>query len=261
MTALQRPVSTMLGMALALTLGGCGGGGDSGPAPAQAPAQPPPSASTSAEGLYSGSMNTNRTVLAVVLDDGTYYFFYSVPANPNLIAGVIQGNGTSTNGTFTSVNTKDFNAEGFGVLDPTISASYAARQSLGGSLTYPGTSVTFTSVFNPAYDLAPSLASLAGTYTGQAGSAGGVQPATVTITSTGGFTGVEADGCVITGTATPRVRGNLFDFSATFGAAPCEFIGTTFVGHAYLDVTTRRLYAAAPASNRTNAVIFSGTKP
>jgi hypothetical protein len=251
---MQKHLASILGIALALTVGGCGGESDSNPAPAPMP--------SSAEGLYSGNTNTDRTLAAVVLDDGTHYFFYSVPANPNLIAGVVQGNGTSNNGSFTSANARDFNIEGLGVLSATIAASYATRQSLNGSITYPGTSVaTFTSTFDPAYDTTPSLASLAGTYTGQAGSSGGVQSATVTVASNGVFTGVEADGCTFTGTASPRVRGNIFDQSVTFGGAPCEFAGSTLIGIAYLDVPNRRLYGAAPASNRTNAVIFSGTRP
>jgi len=254
MKAMQQHLASILGIAFVLTVGGCGGESDSNPAAA--------TPSSSAEGLYSGSTNTNRTLAAVVLDDGTHYFFYSVPANPNLIAGVLQGNGTSNNGSFTSADARDFNIEGLGVLSATIAASYAARQSLSGSITYPGASgATFTSTFDPAYDTTPSLASLAGTYTGQAGSSGGVRSATVTVASNGVFTGVEADGCTFTGTASPRVRGNIFDQSVTFGGAPCEFAGSTLVGIAYLDVPNRRLYGAAPASNRTNAVIFSGTKP
>ena len=252
---MQKYLASILGMALAVTVGGCGGDNDSN--------SPPAPASSSAEGVYSGSTNTNRTITNVVLDDGTYYFFYSVPANPALLAGVVQGNGTSNNGSFTSANAKDFNTEGPSVLSATIAASYAERQSLNGSITYPGPSVTsFTSPYDTAYDTTPTLASLAGTYTGQAGSsAQGVQSATVTVTATGAFTAVEADGCTFSGTASPRSRGNIFDQSVTFGGAPCEFPGITLVGIAFLDVPNRRLYGAAPAGNRTNAVLFAGTRP
>jgi hypothetical protein len=251
----QQHLVIVLGMAMMVTVGGCGSDDDSNP--------PPTPPTSSAEGLYFGSTNTNRTIANVVLDDGTHYFFYSVPANPALIAGVVQGNGTSNNGRFTSANAKDFNLEGLGVLNATIEASYVARQSLNGAITYPGASVaTFTSTFDHAYDTTPSLASLAGTYTGQAGSsAEGVQSATVTVAPTGVFTGLEADGCTFSGTASPRARGNILDQSVTFGGAPCEFPGATLVGIAFLDVPNRRLYGAAPASNRANAVIFSGTRP
>lgn len=54
----------VLGIALAMTAGGCGGESDSTPAPTV----------SSAEGLWSGSTTTNRTIAGVVLDDGTYYF-------------------------------------------------------------------------------------------------------------------------------------------------------------------------------------------
>jgi len=255
MNTRQKHLAGILGTALALTVGGCGGDNDS-----NSPPEPPTS---SAEGLYSGSTDTNRTITNVILDDGTYYFFYSVPANPALLAGVVQGNGTSNNGSFTSATAKDFNIVGLGVLNATIAASYTERQTLNGSISYPGPSVTiFTSTYDTAYDTTPTLASLAGTYTGQAGSsAEGVQSATVTVTATGAFTGVEADGCIFSGTASPRSRGNIFDQSVTFGVAPCEFPGITLVGIAFLDVPNRRLYGAAPAGNRTNAVIFSGIRP
>lgn len=253
---MQLRLVSILGIAIALTMGGCGSGSESNPA--ATPAATP----TSAEGLWSGTTNTNRTIAGVILDDGTYYVLYSVTANPNLIAGVVQGNGTSSNGSFTSANARDFNLEGLGVLSATISGSYTARQALSGTITYGGAgSSTFTSTFSPAYDTTPSLAILAGTYTGQAGSSAGVQSAALTIASNGVFSGVEASGCSFTGIATPRVHGNIFDHRVTFGGAPCLFAGSTLVGIAYFDVPNSRLYAAAPTDNRTDGVIFSGTKP
>ena len=251
--------SSFLVLFFPLILVSCSGGGsDSPPTPTPTPAP----ASSSAEGLWFGSTNTNRTAAGFVLDDGTYYVLYSVPANATVIAGMVQGNGTSHNGTFTSANARDFNLEGLGVLSATISGSYAERQSLSGSITYSvGGVTTFTSTFDPAYDTTPSLASLTGTYTGQAGSSGVVQSATVTMASTGVFTGVAADGCSFTGTTTPRLRGNIFDVSITAGGAPCSSAGSTIVGIAYFDVPNSRLYAAAPTGDRTNAVIFLGTKP
>lgn len=80
----------------------------------------------------------------------------------------MQGNGTSNNSTFTSTNAKDFNIEGLVVLNTTISASYVERQYLGGSIAYAGLGgTTFTTTFDPANNTTPSLAGLAGIYTGQ----------------------------------------------------------------------------------------------
>ena len=243
-----RQLMTLLGIAVALGASGCGD---------QTPVVTP---SNTAEGLWFGTTNTNRTLKTAVLDDGTYYLFYSVAANPNQIAGVIQGTGTSNNGSFTSPNTKDFGI-GVTVLDATISANYASRQFLNGSITYSGAgTVTFTSSYNTAYDTTPTVASLAGVYTGQAGSSGGVQTANITARADGTFTGTEQNGCTFTGNATARTRGNVFDQSITFGGAPCFFAGSTFQGIVYFDIPTRQLYTAAPNSLRTDAAIFFGTK-
>src|SRR5437867_2704321 len=112
-----RQLIIMLGIAIALSASGC------------SDQTTVATSENTAEGLWVWTINTNRTVTAAVLDDGPYYFFYSAVANPNQIAGVIQGTGTSNNGSFTSSDTKDFGI-GVAVRDATISADYAARQFL-----------------------------------------------------------------------------------------------------------------------------------
>ena len=244
---------TLLGIALGLSASGCGGDQTSDQNPTL------PSAST-AEGLWAGTTNSNRTLTTAVLDDGTYYFFYSFAVNPNQIAGVIQGTGISNNGSFTSPNTKDFGIGG-AVQEATISADYASRQFLNGSIAYSAAgTVTFTSSYNTAYDTAPTVASLAGRYTGQAGSSGGVQTATVTAAADGTFTGIEQSTCMFTGKITARTRGNVFDQNMIFGGPPCFFAGSTFQGIVHFDIPARRLLAAAPNNARTDAAIFFGTK-
>lgn len=245
---MRRQVITLLGIAIALSAISCGN------------ETLEVTSATTAEGLWFGTTSTNRTLTAAVLNDGTYYFFYSATANPNQVAGVIQGTGTSNKGSFTSSNTKDFGI-GTTVLDATISATYNASRFLNGSIIYSGGStVTFTSSFNSAYNTTPTVASLAGVYTGQAGSSGGVQTASITAATDGTFTGTEQSGCTFTGTVTARSRGNVFDQSITFGGAPCIFAGRTFQGIVYFDIQTRRLFTAAPNSTRTDAAIFFGTK-
>jgi hypothetical protein len=100
-----RHLITVLGIAIALSGSGCG----------DETTEVTPE--NTAEGLWVGAINTNRTLTAAVLDDGTYYFFYSVVAGPNQIAGVIQG--APTRKGVTSPNTKDFGI-GVTVLDATI---------------------------------------------------------------------------------------------------------------------------------------------
>jgi len=265
---IQKRIASILAVALTLAVGGCAGESDSNPTPTPSPT-PPAAAADSAEGLWPGSTDTHRTIVGAVLDDNSYYVLYSAPATPNVIAGFVQGTGTSNNGTFNSPNAKDFNLEGFGVLVATIAGNYVTRQSLSGSVTYSGGVVgpNFTSTFDHAYDTTPGLPSLAGTYTGQLGisSLGSPVPAaTVIVAANGTFAGADANGCMFTGTATPRIRGNVFDGSITFGAAPCGvFAGSTLNGIVYLDVAvppSGRLYIAAPTSTRTDGAVFSGTR-
>jgi len=244
----MKHLASVIGVVAILAVSGCG---DSVPAT--------PSAST-AEGLWSGTIGTNRTLTAAVLDDGTYYFFYSAPANPLQIAGVIQGTGTSSDGSFTSDNARDFGV-GAATLNATISATYQNRQFLNGTITYAGGAfVAFTSTFNTAYLTIPTLPSVAGFYFGQAGSSGGVQSANINVIGDGTFTGAEINGCAFSGIVAPRIRGNIFNQSVTFGGGACFFGVSSFQGIAFFDLANRRLLATAPNSNRTDAATFFGTR-
>jgi hypothetical protein len=213
--------------------------------------------------LYNGTTGDGRSTTGIVLDDGTYYFLYSFVGNPNLIAGVVQGDGTSTGATFTSNNAVDFNLQGLGVMPATVSATYHPKQSISGTVSYPtkGAFNTFGGTYNPLYEATPSLTALAGTFTGQAATSAGVETATVTIQSSGSLSGTGSSGCNFTGTATPRAHGNVFNVSISFGAAPCLFANQTLSGIAFFDANAKRLYTATPNETRTDGALFVGTKP
>lgn len=232
--------------------GGGGGGGGSSPAPA-----------TSAEGLWVGTTSNGRTIAGFVLGDDTYWVLYSLIGNSAVIAGAVQGNGTSQGGSFTSSNGKDFNLEGLGVNDVTVSASYMMKQSFNGTIRYTATGdqVTFTSSYDSDYDLTPSLAALAGTYSGSAATTGGTESATVTISAAGAISGNSAGGCNFSGSASPRTRGNVYDVSVTFAGGTCANGTNTVTGVANFDVPTKQINSAALNSARTNGFIFVGTKP
>ena len=239
-------------IAAALAISACGGGGgDSGSA----------STASAAQGLWIGTTTTNRTVTGLVFSDGTYYVLYSPVGNPTAIAGVVQGSGTTGTNTFSSSNARDFNLEGLGVLSATVSANYAAKQAFNGTVNYTNGGVTsFATTYNSAYETAPTLANVAGTYTGQVALSIGVQSATVIVSSNGTISG-GGNGCALSGTATPRTDGNAYTLSITFGASPCFFANQTFTGVAYYNSATKRLYGAAPNAARTDGVLFVGTKP
>ena len=71
-----------------------------------------------------------RDITAFVLNDGTYWVFYSgVRFANHETHGFIRGTGTSSGGSFSSSNAKDYNFMGLGKNDATVSASYRAKQS------------------------------------------------------------------------------------------------------------------------------------
>lgn len=236
-----------------------GGGGVASPPPA--PPAPPPS--PSAEGIYIGPTSNGRTVTGVILDNGTYWVLYSAVNNPTVIAGAVEGTSTSRVGSFSSSDARDFNLEGQGINDATVSASYVARQSLNGIVMYTNSrqAISFVGSYNPTYDLVPSLSDVAGTYTGTAAVLAGVENAAVTISPTGTLTGRGTSGCQFAGTVATHARGNIYDVAVTFGGGVCSNGTSTVTGIGYYDASAKRLYGTALNVNRSNGFIFVGTKP
>lgn len=243
-----------------LTLSGCGGGSGGSTQASTTPTQP---VITPPDGLYVGTSNAGRTVTGLVLDDGSYYFIYSAPNNPSLIGGAIQGTGTASGGTFTSRNGVDLNLEGNNALATTISASYVAGASLNGTVTYPSQnfSSTFTTTYSKNYEAAPSLAAIAGTYTGLGASTATSEQTSLTVSSSGAITGSSVSSCSLSGSVSPRSKGNAYNASIAFGGPPCLISGGTFTGIAYFDSASKRLYGVVLNSGRTNGFVFNGTKP
>jgi len=255
--------------AVSTTLAACGGGGgDSGSTTTAAGTPTSPSTTTTAatvtaEGLYLGTISTGRSFTGLVLDDGSYYVIYTALNNSSAIAGAVVGNTTSSNGSFTSTNARDINLDGIGFQNATISGSFREKASLSGTVTYPalGDSITFSGNYDPAYMNTPSLAALAGTYSGRIGMPQGTESATLTISSSGTLSGRGSSGCVVSGTVTPKSKGNAYTTSVTFGGAPCLLANTTVAGAAYFDAPMKRLYAVSLNSSRTTGIIFAGSKP
>jgi hypothetical protein len=136
----------LVSIALAFSVSSCGGDDDTSPAPP---------ALAGAEGLWNGTTNNGRTVAGLVLDDGTYWFLYSLVGNPNIVAGMAQGSSTSQNGSFSSGNMRDFNLEGLGINDGSIAGNYVGKQILNGTVTYANTGlgqVIFTTTYDTDYD-------------------------------------------------------------------------------------------------------------
>lgn len=213
---------------------------------------------TSAEGRWMGTTSTGQAVAGLVLEDGSYWLFYMARDNPLVLAGLIQGTGTSHSGSFGSSNTRDFNLEGAGVRAGTMNGSYVPNKSFLGTIAYyTGEAESFTSTSAKDSESAPNLTLVAGTY---AGLRADNQTITMTVDSTGTLSGHSTDGSTVAGTLSPRGKGNVFQTSVTFEGGACRHGTETLTGVAFYDAVTNRLYSAALNHARTTSLLFLGTK-
>jgi hypothetical protein len=218
---------------------------------------PQPTAS-STEGRWTGTTSTGRVVAGLVLEDGSYWLFYSAIGHPHILAGLVQGTGTSHLGSFGSSNARDFNLEGAGIHAATMRGSYVPNKSFHATLAYfTGDTERFTSTYEADSRVATNLTLVAGTY---AGLRADHHTVTVTVDSTGTLSGHATDGCTVAGSLSPRAKGNVFHVTVTFGGGACRHGTETLTGVAFYDAATHRLYSAALNSARTTSYLFLGTK-
>ena len=104
----------------------------------------------------------------MVLNDGTYWFIYSLLGSPDLPAGFVSGSSATTGNAFTSDDGIDYNFDGTaGTGDFSISGTFSGLRNFGGAFTYgPGSVASFVTAYVTNYDRVPSLATLAGSYSG-----------------------------------------------------------------------------------------------
>jgi hypothetical protein len=220
---------------------------------------------SSAEGAWKGTTPDGRAFNGGVMDDGSIYFLYSAPGNPNGPGGLLVGNGASVNAAFSSSSLVDFNFEGRGVLQASMAANYVTRQTLNGSITHAGNvfPLTFTSTYDSDYDSVPTLALIAGTYSVNpvllVVPPGTFEAVTLTISASGVLTSTNAFGCVRTGQLTVHGRGLVFDVTYTEGAG-CPLAGQTFKGIASFNANKNQVVIMMTNSARTIAVVFAGGK-
>jgi len=124
--------------ALFLALAGCGGG--SGSSGGTTPAAPVPSA----QGAYSGNYSNGSQHFTVVLENDQFYTLYgNTTGGVFALAGFVQGNGSSSNGSFTASDVRDATAAGQ-LLSGSLSATYIAGTSFNGTLTEGANTIAFS---------------------------------------------------------------------------------------------------------------------
>ena len=246
---------------------GCGGGKSpttavpaASPAAQMSPPPAPPPAPATLKGFFNGTISTGRSFAGFVLEDGTLYGIYAVSGNSQLVAGLIQGNGTSSNNTsYSSSNIKDFSLEGLGVRDGSLSGTFDDNLFFNGTVTYANMSFA-ASMFNSSlfYTTAPTdLSTVAGNYSGNYGVSPGLRDmVSLTISPTGAITAIGSSGCRFTGQVLSRSVGSALNLSLTFASSLCSTPSDTFSGIATYNGSSRLLYGGAPNSDRSKAAVF-----
>lgn len=256
---MKQSMVTVLGL---LILAGCGGGGGGGSASANDGSSAPSSTpASSPAGFWNGTTNTDRVISLIILDDNTFYTFYTPEGDPNNLAGVAQGHAAVNGGTFNANDVQDFNFEENKVMAETVTASFTPRTSFDGSVTAAAGTITFKTTFDPDYDKPAKTTDAAGKYLVQSASISGQRDSvTLTVENNGSILYQGASGCLSTGSITPRASGNIFDLVINFGTAPCSFPRLTLRGIAYYDPTDQSLTGVAPNQARTDIALFTGAK-
>ncbi len=181
-------------------------------------------APNTAEGVYMGITTSGFMFNTVVLENEEYWGFYGDQSLPGGVEvnGFMQGSGASDNGNFTSSNTRIFNGSG-NTFTGNLSASYVSDSSFNGvGIFSNGSNLMFTGSVPTNktydYDTPASITDISGFWSGNILDG---DIASLQIATSGAFVG-SADGCIFSGTVSPRAAGkNIFDLTWTFGGAPC----------------------------------------
>jgi len=223
----------------------------------------PAGGASKAEGIWTGTTDLAETARAIVLDDGTYYILYSRP-NSATDAGVFQGTADTDDGNFVSGDGRNFpipaTSEQFGTATPvSVDGSHAPQGTMQIVVTGTKGTRTFTASYVAGSGQPPSLAAVAGYYTGYSGHVDGRQQASFTVTADGKFGGTNPVRA-FSGTITPRATVNAFDWTVSALAGSCIFGLGPISGIFYYDAAAQRIHGFAPFDARQDEFFVVGTK-
>ncbi|MCF7695192.1 hypothetical protein KPG66_03380 [Mycetohabitans sp. B2] len=234
---------------LVFTQYGCGGGGGDVSSPV-----------TDAQGIYKGTTSKNQEIFALILDDGSFYALYANEGSPwreKLLIGTVKASG----GTLSSSDVIDYDLTNAETHKTTISATYAPKGWLSGTLTGPdvdGESITFKTTYDEDYEKTPTLAAITGTYRGTTKGLNTSNSTGVSIT-TDGYIALDSGACKAKGTIAPRTSGNAYSLTLNFDESPsCTYSGQTQSGIA--EVGDNAVIMVARAADTSHPLLFWGIK-
>ena len=220
-------------------------------------------ANLSPQGLYLGSLDGGLQFASLILENGQYWGLYSRNRDGYFqTAGMVQGSGGASGGSFSSPDVRDFNPNPYNPGN--LTATYAPQSKLDGSLGTPNGNIPFvsTAVSAPLYDYnaAANLNEIAGKWS-MLGSDG------ATYAMTGPVNGaISAVGtCSFSGTLVPRASGkNVFNAALNFGAGDCRLSGqaASGIGFSWLQDggIVRQLIIATVRADRVLGTVMTGSR-
>lgn len=242
-------------------LGACGGGGGGSGSSGGGGS----SFKGSAEGLWRGTTSSGRVVTALVSAEKEFWLAYYAQGNSTVLAGVLLGSATFGDGSFSASPVRDFNLEGLGFNDMTVTGNQVEKSSFSGRgqyLSLPN-SLAFATTYDASYSQTASVASIVGNYTGYSlffSALNRYELNVATVSSDGSFDGVSDFGCRYSGTFTPNTHGNYYDTQITFGGSFCTLGTQTLRGIATHDAGTNTLTAFTALNNRSDGFYLSFIK-
>lgn len=222
-----------------------------------------------AAGLYLGSFTSPTLSTGIgqmfIQNNGNYWLMFgNSTTSGTAYSAIVSGTGLSTTTTFTSNNGVDiFSSPQF--VNTVISATYQSLSTFIGSISKSTTSWELNLSAVPYYSFngTPLLSALAGTYDVSLITRHSTDAIAISIGANGSFSGITANGCAITGGATPMTSGeNAYDLSINFGPSPCVNPSTTQTGTVLLITTTAgtQLVGGIFSTGMTDGTMLVSTK-
>ena len=220
-----------------------------------------PAVVSSASGYWVGTIDNGRNVYGIIAPTGEAWVMYTDATGHNYLAGVLYAQASWANGAWSTSTGRDFNFEQRTYADTRTTGTYTTRSRISGTTFYPAYNIssTFTATYRAEFDLAPSLANIAGTYSGRVVTLLNSETASVTIQSSGAVSGLTASGCRFVGSVTPMSGVNLYRTSVTLQGGNCGS-NLTVSGATFYDSSNGSLKVITLDAGRTNAYVYLGTK-
>ena len=240
------------------TLAACGGGGGGGGSnDSSPPSDTTPAAEPTAEGRWSGTESGGFDFDLIIKNDGELWLIYGDDTG---VFGFMQGSSSTDGNEFTSTNIRDYSFLDSVMYRADVQAQFLTQESFDGLVTYDNLAMTtnFTSTYVDAYELEPSLSSIAGTYDGEVAGTAGFEVAVTEISESGELSGLTSGGCAFDGSVSPNPNGNVYDVEVTFQGGPC-LAGTETVGGAAYE-EAGFLYAAVVTGSRDDGFLLLGQR-